>query len=340
MISSAVLSTLLTAAQVSWSVGTATAVAGQKVRGMLAVGDEADGTPIALPVAIVSGRRPGPVVWIHALSHGDEYGSARALQAVVRDLDPAAMAGAVVAVLAANPPAFQGLQRVNPNLDDLEDLGTVFPGRERFLTERLAAALYREVTAKADYFIDLHTGGDRFRQLPFVFYTLTGRVPAAVYDSLARGFGIPTLWRDTTRVFGRGPTTLFADAGIPSFLLEVGGGQPLEAEDIRLQAVAVRNFLKIVGVIGEPPPRLGRYTVVQGYRIVTNSRGGFFDALVGPGDRIGGGQELGRIVNVYGDLVETLRAPEGAMIVLGVSTYPAWPTGGWLLELGTGLFEW
>ena len=38
-----------------------------------------------------------------------------------------------------------------------------------------------------------------------------------------------------------------------------------------------------------------------------------------------------------GDLVETMRAPAGSDIVLGVSTYPAAPTGGWLFELGSGL---
>jgi predicted deacylase len=78
---------------------------------------------------------------------------------------------------------------------------------------------------------------------------------------------------------------------------------------------------------------------ISGYRIVTNARGGFFEAAVKPCDRIREGAVLGRIVDAYGDTVETLRAPEGADVVLGVSTYPATPTGGWLLELGTGLAE-
>ena len=48
---------------------------------------------------------------------------------------------------------------------------------------------------------------------------------------------------------------------------------------------------------------------------------------------------LGRIFDAYGDTVETLAAPAGADIVIGVSTYPAAATGGWLFELGTGLKE-
>src|SRR5215471_18294313 len=70
------------------------------------------------PVEIGTGTKPGPVAWVQAVTHGDEYGGARALQDVVRGLDPAGMSGTLVAVMIANPPAFQGLQRVNPSLDD------------------------------------------------------------------------------------------------------------------------------------------------------------------------------------------------------------------------------
>jgi predicted deacylase len=169
---------------------------------------------------VVTGTRPGPVVWVDAAAHGDEYGGPRALQELVKSLDPAAMSGTLVAVFLANPPAFRGLQRVNPSLDDLADMGDAFPGRPRFATERIAAVLTENVKRVAGYFIDLHTGGDRFRQHPFVFYTLTPAIPDARYDELARGFGVPTLWRDSNRIFPNDAVTTFAAAGIPAFLLE------------------------------------------------------------------------------------------------------------------------
>jgi predicted deacylase len=319
--------------------GNARGVVGQAVRGTLKVGEQADGTAIAIPLVIVTGRKPGPTVWVEASAHGDEYGGPRALQDVVRSLDPEAMSGTLVAVMIANPPAFQGLQRVNPSLDDLADFGDAFPGRERFATERIAAALTAGVRRVADYFIDMHTGGDRFRQQAFVFYAITEGVPQARYDDLARGFGLPTLWRDTVRVFPDDAVTTFSAAGIPSFLLEVGGGQPLDPADLHLQAEAVRSFLRKVGVLPGESSMVAKFTIVTGYRIVTNTRGGFFEAAVKPGDRVREGTVLGTILDVYGDTVETLKAPAGSEIVLGVSTYPAAPTGGWLLELGAGLSE-
>ena len=321
------------------SIGTARGDAGETVRGTLKVGEAADGSPVSLPLSIVTGSKPGPVVWIQAATHGDEYGGVRALQDLVRKLDPRTMSGTVVAVMIANTPALRGLQRVNPNLDDLADMGDVFPGRDRFATERIAAAIDAEVRRVADAFVDLHTGGDRFRQCPFVFYSATGGVLEARYDELARGFGLPLLWRDTERVFAHDAVTTFSAAGIPSFLLEVGGGQPLEETDLRLQRDAVLRFLQKMRVLGGPATAAPAPAVVTGYRIVTNARGGFFEAAVAPCSRVHAGSVLGVIRDPYGDVVETLKAPPGTDIVLGVSTYPAAPTGGWLLELGTGLSE-
>src|SRR6187200_2596755 len=73
------------------TVGTAAGVRGQTVRGMLRVAESADGSPVALPVAVATGAKPGPVVWIEAAAHGDEYGGPRALQNVVQSLDPSRM---------------------------------------------------------------------------------------------------------------------------------------------------------------------------------------------------------------------------------------------------------
>src|SRR6058998_128621 len=151
-------------------VGSARAVAGQSVSGALKVAETVDGMPIIL----AAGTKPGPVAWVQAATHGDEYGGARALQDVVRSLDPRTMSGTLIAVMIANPPAFRGLSRVNPNWDDLMDSGDAFPGKERFTTERIALSIHDAVKKSAAYFVDMHTGGDRFRQQPFVLYSVDG----------------------------------------------------------------------------------------------------------------------------------------------------------------------
>jgi predicted deacylase len=234
----------------------------------------------------------------------------------------------------ANPPAFQAMRRVNPSPDDLMDFGDAFPGRPRFATERIAeqyTALWKE---HADFVVDLHTGGDRFVQHPFVIFTITGTVPVERMESLARTFGVPTLWRDRDKVFESDITINVPAMGIPAFLLEVGGGAVMERQQDARQAEFALSFLRGVGIVPGEALRPERFTVVEKYRIITPSRGGFFYPLVKPGDPVSEGAPLARIVDVYGDEVEVLRSPVSGAIVLGIQEFPVVASGSWVAELG------
>jgi predicted deacylase len=315
-------------------VGTAEVRPGEITRGRLPLIEYADGSDVEAPVIVVAGKQRGPVAWLIACGHGDEFGGALALQRVAKALDPATMTGLVILIPVANPPAFQAMRRVNPSPDDLMDFGEAFPGEPRFATERIAekyTALWRE---HADFVVDFHTGGDRFVQHPFVIYTITGTVPVARMESLARLFGVPTLWRDRDKVFESDITINVPAMGIPAFLLEVGGGGVMERQQDARQAEFALSFLRGVGIVPGQSLRPEHFTVVEKYRIITPSRGGFFFALVKPGDPVSEGTPLARIVDVYGDEVEVLRSPVSAAIVLGIQEFPVVATGSWVAELG------
>ncbi|MGB5131222.1 MAG: succinylglutamate desuccinylase/aspartoacylase family protein [Steroidobacteraceae bacterium] len=315
-------------------IGTAEVRPGEVTRGRLPLIEYADGSDIEAPVIVVAGKQRGPVVWLLSCGHGDEFGGALALQRVVKALDPATMTGLVILIPVANPPAFQAMRRVNPSPDDLMDFGSAFPGESRFATERIAekyTALWKE---HADYVVDLHTGGDRFVQHPFVIFTVTGTVPPERMESLARMFGVPTLWRDRDKVFESDIIINVPAMGIPAFLLEVGGGGVMERQQDARQAEFALSFLRGIDIIPGDPLRAERVSVVEKYRIITPSRGGFFYALVKPGDPVSEGSPLARIVDVYGDEVEVLRSPVGGAIVLGIQEFPLVTTGSWVAELG------
>lgn len=315
-------------------VGTAEVRAGQVTRGRLSLIEYADGSPVEAPVIVVAGKERGPVAWLIACGHGDEFGGALAIARVARALDPARMKGLVVLIPVANPPAFQAMRRVNPSLDDLMDFGDSFPGQPRFATERIAAkytALWKE---HADYVVDFHTGGDRFVQHPFVIFTITGTVPVPRMEELARLFGVETLWRDREKVFKSDITINLPAMGIPAFLLEVGGGGVMSRQQDDRQAEFALSFLRGIGIAPGAAARPGRFRVVEQYRILTPSRGGFFYPLVKPGDAVDEGTPVARVVDVYGDEVEVLRSPVGGAIVLGIQEHPLVATGSWVAELG------
>jgi predicted deacylase len=253
---------------------------------------------------------------------------------VAKALDPALVTGLVILIPVANPPAFQAMRRVNPSPDDLMDFGEAFPGEPRFATERIAeryTALWKE---HADFVVDFHTGGDRFVQHPFVIFTVTGTVPSERMESLARMFGVPTLWRDRDKVFESDVTINVPAMGIPAFLLEVGGGGAMDRQQDARQAEFALSFLRGIDIVPGEPLHPRQFSVVEKYRIITPSRGGFFYALVKPGDPVSKGTPLARIVDVYGDEVEVLRSPVDGAIVLGIQEFPVVATGSWVAELG------
>ena len=108
----------------------------------------------------------------------------------------------------------------------------------------------------------------------------------------------------------------------------------MERQQDARQAEFALSFLRGIGVVPGQPLRAERVTVVEQYRIITPSRGGFFYPLVKPGDPVSEGAPLARVVDVYGDEVEVLRSPVSGAIVLGIQEFPVVTTGSWVAELG------
>src|SRR6267143_4239122 len=82
-------------AQSSFTVGTASAAPGQKATGVLEVPAGVD-PATNIPVAVVRGVRPGPVLALVSGAHGTEYASIIALEKVIQSLDPTQVSGTVV----------------------------------------------------------------------------------------------------------------------------------------------------------------------------------------------------------------------------------------------------
>src|SRR6476659_6660182 len=110
------LSVILVAAQPrkSFSVGTASAQPGQKVTGTIEVPPGVD-AGLSIPVAVVNGAKPGPVLALVAGSHGTEYTSIIALEKLIGMLNPAETSGTVIIVPLINIQSFeQKVPHVNP----------------------------------------------------------------------------------------------------------------------------------------------------------------------------------------------------------------------------------
>jgi predicted deacylase len=147
----------------------------------------------ALDVFCCRGRFSDPLALITAGVHGDEYEGPAAISSLAQLLSSDRVRGTIIAVPVANPAAFAAGTRINP--EDGCDLARTFPGNSKAgPSEQLAAAIFGELAAPADYVIDLHSGGVEYVFLPVAgFYG----EPASGNPSFqaARKFGLRALWQ-------------------------------------------------------------------------------------------------------------------------------------------------
>src|SRR5437763_1296701 len=132
------LGTLTTAQnRASFTVGTATAMRGQKATGTIEVPAGSDAA-LSIPVAVFHGAKPGPVLALVSGAHGTEYASIIALEKVIGQLNPADISGTVIVVPLINIPSFeQKVPHVNPI--DHKSMNRFYPGKmDGTQTERVS----------------------------------------------------------------------------------------------------------------------------------------------------------------------------------------------------------
>src|SRR5262249_58533842 len=141
----------------TFHVGPIAAARGEARSGYLEI---AAGVDVAtrVPVTVIHGAKPGPVLALIAGTHGYEYSPVLALNRMKPKIDPKKLNGTVILVHVANLPSF--LKRtIYYNPWDWKNLNRVYPGKsDGTNTERIADAITREVVERSDYLVDLHCG--------------------------------------------------------------------------------------------------------------------------------------------------------------------------------------
>jgi len=85
----------LAVGQARFSVGYASAAPGEKATGFIEVPAGADAAT-SIPVVVIRGSNPGPVLALVSGLHGTEYASIIALEKLIQSLDPAQISGTVL----------------------------------------------------------------------------------------------------------------------------------------------------------------------------------------------------------------------------------------------------
>lgn len=319
-------------------VGSAVAEPGSSTAGVLDVaGSGEEGT--ALPVTVIHGRSPGPVLAVVAGVHGSEYVPIVAASHLPSRVSAGELRGTVVVVHLANPPAFFG-RTVYVSPADGKNLNRVFPGNpEGTLTERIAHALTTRILGRADYVIDVHAGDANEDLRPYTGYYGAAGSPAVIARSraMAVAFGLEHVVRfpqqgAEAEIYTGGTAVL---RGRPAMDVEVGGAGRGRGEEVEWVLRGILSVLHHLEMLPGPPPAPPADPVVE---IVERSSArspldGLFQARVRPGEWVARGMALGVVRDLHGLRERVVSAPASG-VLLSILATPAVRQDEWVATVG------
>jgi uncharacterized protein len=282
--------------RVSFTVGTATAARGQKAFGAIQVPAGIDPS-LAIPVAVVHGAKPGPVLAIVSGAHGTEYASIIAVERLIQQIDASAVSGTVILVPLVNVPSFeQKTAHVNPV--DGKSMNRFYPGRmDGTQTERASFLITKQVVEPADHLIDLH-GGDLDESLrPYSYWTKTGNEKQ--------------------------------DATSREMLLAFGLDHIIISADRPKDAAASRYLKMLPGA----PSFVESPVWIERIASITSEATGIFNAQVARGTYVQKGMKVGTVTDYVGRVLIEAHAPESG-VVLFIRAVPSTTKGETIANIG------
>lgn len=280
----------------------------------LPIGEDYLGDRLTIPVTVVHGARPGPVLAVTAAIHGDELNGIGICRDVLGAVFPDSLAGTLVCVPIVN---MQGVALRSRYLPDRRDLNRHFPGSPDGSTaSRLAHAIMSDVVTPADVGVDLHTAASHRTNEPHVRASLADERARA----LGLAFGVGHLIDASVR-----PGSLrdaAARIGVPVLTYEGGAALRFDADAIDAGA---RGTLRVMAALGmvDDAPKPYRPLVMESDETtwVRANRGGILEVEVQLGEEVDVGRLLWTVSDPQGSERSQRTAPvEG--VVIGVTTLP------------------
>jgi hypothetical protein len=321
-----------------FTVGSASAANGKKATGYIAVPAGIDAAT-NIPVIVVNGAKPGPVLALVAGSHGTEYASILALQQLAQAADPAELAGTFVILPLINIPSFaQKVPHLNPV--DSKNMNRFYPGKpDGTQTERVSWAIAKQVVERCDYLIDLH-GGDLDENLRrYSYLAETGKAAQdAMSKAMVLAFGLDhiILQDFRTPVAPGGATTITryaSSSGKPCVTAEAGHAGTSDASDIDALIQGCWNVARHLKMLPGNSAPVEHPLWLSKVSIVTSDSDGVFYPTVSPEAYVSQGMKIGYVTDYFGKKVQDATAPI-AGVVLYISAVPSLKKGDTIAHIG------
>jgi predicted deacylase len=321
----------------TFTVGTATAARGQTVTGTIEVPRGID-TSTSIPVAVVHGSRPGPVLALVSGAHGTEYTSIIALEKLIGLLHPSEIAGTLIIVPLVN---IQSFERKVPHVNPIDgvSMNRMYPGKPGGTqTERVSYLITKQVVEQCDHLIDLH-GGDLDESLrPYSYWTKTGN---EAQDKISRemvlAFGLDHIIISADRPKDPSASRYLENTattrGKPSITVEAGYAGTVEPDDLQALVSGCLNVMRYLKMLPGTVTPISHPVWIERIASVASEQTGIFYPLVRRGTFVERGMKMGYVTDYVGKTIYEATSP-AAGIVLYICAVPSMRKGETIANIG------
>jgi predicted deacylase len=324
-------------ARPTFSVGTATAKRGEKAYGVIKVPAGSD-AGYDIPVAVIHGARPGPVLAVVSGSHGSEYASILAVEDLIDAVRPQDVSGTLVLVPLVNVASFEQIvPHVNPI--DGKNMNRFYPGTASGTqTERASYAVTKQVVDTCDHLIDLH-GGDLDENLrPYSYWTVTGNTKQdEASRAMALAFGLPHIIVSTDRPTDPAASRFLENTattrGKPSITAEAGRSGPVDPGEVAVLVRGVRGVMAHLHMTAQSAAPVQRPIWIEKVITIAAEQPGMFRPAVDRDTRVQKGTKIGVVTDYVNRPLQEIAAPESGMILF-VRAVPSLKKGDTVASIG------
>lgn len=266
-------------------------------------------SPVALPVHVIHGNQPGPILFVSAAIHGDEILGVEIIRRLLNSKGLDNIKGTLLCVPVVNVFGFLSQTRYLP---DRRDLNRVFPGSpEGSLAAQLAHLFLNEVVGRSNFGIDLHTGAINRENLPQIRADFTNDA----LKRFAEAFAAPVLLQSSIPQGSLREAA--AERGVGILLYEAGEALRLDELAVRAGVRGIQNVMHELDMLparfASRPKAMPVFSHASRWSRAPEA--GLFRAFKTLGDSVSKGDMIGIVSDPYEGIDTPVTAPTDGIII-------------------------
>jgi uncharacterized protein len=281
-------------------------------------------SPLYMPIKVIHSKIKGPCVLLISTLQGIELNGLDIVNRITKMITPDKIRGTIIAIPVVN---IYGLMHYPAMLPIGNNLAECFPGDENGnFGERIAHILTQEIFTKADYCIELQTGGMNHNILPQVYCNF--EQPQVRH--LAKAFQSPVITK--VEIKDNNLRKTMEELQIPLLVYQGGEAMRFDENAIVFGVDGIKNVMRSLDMLDKEPIKEVNPIFSRDEEWIVAHKGGILRTEVTLGQTVKKNELLGTITDPFGsEVFEPVIALQEA-IVVGINTTP-------LIHEGLPLFK-